>query len=241
MLAARSLAVISDSFVLDLSHMGFVSGVLTAAGFTESEKGAVLSAIGEKNLPELLSICKEKNLSEAMVKRVTGLATVYGPIGDVIEDLGALSVNIETEQALSELTTVYEVLKACGLSDKVQIDFSVVHDMKYYSKIVFRGYINGVPTGVLSGGQYDRLVEKIGKNAKAIGFAVYLDLLERLEKKNDGFDADVAIIYDESAFVCDVMKKAQEIAASGKTVLVKKSEQACRCRETIYITEGGAK
>ena len=38
-----------------------------------------------------------------------------------------------------------------------------------------------MPDRVLSGGQYDRLMEKMGKKSNAVGFAVYLDELERIE------------------------------------------------------------
>ncbi len=239
-LAAKSLGVICDEYVLDISHMGFVSGLLSAAGFSESEKSAVLSAVSEKNLPELTRLCEKKHLSDGMTQRITGLASVYGPISDVIGKLDALSVNTETEQAAKELRAVCKVLELCGLSQKVQIDFSVIHDMKYYNGLVFRGYVNGVPAGVLSGGQYDKLMEKMGKSARAIGFAVYLDLLERLEHKSDRFDADVLLCYEADVPVCEVFRAVEAITNEGKSVLVQQSASAgARCRETVMLTRGG--
>ena len=52
---------------------------------------------------------------------------------------------------------------------------------------------------MLSGGHYDRLMQRMGKRSKAIGFAVYLDLLERLGKKEDAPDFDVLLTYGEDA------------------------------------------
>ena len=52
--------------------------------------------------------------------------------------------------------------------------------MKYYNGIAFKGFVQGVPTGVLSGGQYDNLMLKMDKKNQAIGFAVYLDELSRV-------------------------------------------------------------
>jgi ATP phosphoribosyltransferase regulatory subunit len=52
--------------------------------------------------------------------------------------------------------------------------------MRYYNGVAFQGYVRGVPSGVLSGGQYDRLLKRMGKGGRAIGFACYLDKLERL-------------------------------------------------------------
>ena len=56
-------------------------------------------------------------------------------------------------------------------------------DINYYNGIAFKGFVEGVPTGVLSGGQYGNLMAKMGKKAKAIGFAVYMDELSRLQGK----------------------------------------------------------
>ena len=54
---------------------------------------------------------------------------------------------------------------------------------------IMKGYINGIPSPVLSGGQYDPLMEKMHRRSRAIGFAVYINLLERVagEQKDDGY------------------------------------------------------
>ncbi len=242
MLAAKSLAVVSSDFVLDISHMGYVAGLLSAADFSAKEKAAVLFAVGEKNLPELRAICLEKNLSDEMTGKILGLITVYGPIKEVVRRLEEGCVNEETKKATKELYTLCSVLEQNGLADQVQIDFSVVNDMNYYSGIVFRGYVEGIPSGILSGGQYDKLMEKMGKKSKAIGFAVYLDLLERLEEKGDGFDIDVLLLYDEATPAEVVFAKTQEIISFGKTVLAQQKEpEHLRYREKITLTAGGEK
>ena len=64
---------------------------------------------------------------------------------------------------------------------------------------IFKGFVNGIPDGVLSGGRYDRLMQKMGKSAGAVGFAVYLDLLERFAENTEGYDIDTVILYDEGA------------------------------------------
>ncbi|MBQ6971310.1 MAG: ATP phosphoribosyltransferase regulatory subunit [Synergistaceae bacterium] len=65
-----------------------------------------------------------------------------------------------------------------GLDDpEIRYDISAVTSLAYYSGVVFKGYIEGVPDAVLSGGQYDIA------GASGTGFAVYLDALEGL--RND--------------------------------------------------------
>jgi len=58
------------------------------------------------------------------------------------------------------------------------VDFSVIGDLNYYNGIVFKGFVEGVPSAVLSGGQYDKLMKKMQHSSRAVGFAVYLDMLD---------------------------------------------------------------
>ena len=51
----------------------------------------------------------------------------------------------------------------------------MVHQIDYYTGVVFRGFVEGAGRPVLSGGRYDRLVERFGGRAEATGFAVDVD------------------------------------------------------------------
>lgn len=90
-----------------------------------------------------------------------------------------------------QLCTVLKQMQAKGAEKRLYLDFSIVNDMSYYNGIIFQGFINGISEGILSGGRYDRLLARMGKRGGAIGFAVYLNLLERLEiaKEADKEDA----------------------------------------------------
>lgn len=238
-LAAQSLNLVSSDFCLDISHMGFVSAVLSEAGFNSSEKANVLCAIGEKNLPLLNSICEHKDLSSDIKKAVLGLVNIYGNIETVSEKLKELCINEETKKALEEIESIRDALKCTKLSNKVQIDFSVVNDMNYYNGLVFRGYIEGIPTRVLSGGQYDKLMEKMGKKSKAVGFALYLDLLERLDLSKKEYDADVVIVYNSQTKPSKVFSESQKQIEAGKTVLcLKNIPDALRYKTKIDFTKG---
>ena len=83
-------------------------------------------------------------------------------------------------------------------------------------------------------------MQKMGKTSKALGFAVYLDLLEQLEEPGDGYDVDVLLTYDDSVDVSKVSAKASALTDSGKSVLVVKfAPETLKCREKIVMTEGG--
>ena len=92
---------------------------------------------------------------------------------------------------------------------------------------------------MVSGGQYDRLMARMGKKAKAIGFAVYLDSLEKLLEETEEYDVDVALVYSEDCSMLDVIKTAEEIRESGRSVsTMKKLPQKLKSRETVFLKGG---
>ena len=85
----------------------------------------------------------------------------------------------------AELGRVVAGFTGSNIEDRIQIDFSATADVRYYNGIAFKGFISGIPGSVLSGGQYDALMRKMGRKDRAIGFAVFLDMLERLTEEDD--------------------------------------------------------
>ena len=94
--------------------------------------------------------------------------------------LDGFCVDDATDKAVKEFKTLLTALLEYGVAEKVQVDFSLLGNMKYYNGVAFKGFVEGIPTGVLSGGQYDKLMSAMGKKGKAVGFAVYLDELNKL-------------------------------------------------------------
>ena len=121
---------------------------------------------------------------------------------------------------------------------KIRLDFSVVNDMKYYSGIVFKGFVEGVAEGVLSGGQYDGLMQRMGKKTGAIGFAVYLDLLENMHASKANTDVDVLVLYDANTPLTLLQTTVQQAVKSGKSVSAQTQASGVRCGELIDLRKG---
>ncbi len=224
LLAAKSLECISEDYILDISHMGIVSEVLDEIDVSEKGRKALVKALGEKNIAGISAVCREEGIDESAADFLKMLVNVYGTPTEVIAKFKAIARGEKFDTSIKELENVSSVLTENGCIDKVRIDFSVVNDMSYYSGIVFKGFVNGVPEGVLSGGQYDNLMKKMSRKNGAIGFAVYLDVLERLYDDNHGFDVDAVLIYDETAKLSDINNAVRSITESGETVIAQKSK-----------------
>ena len=96
---------------------------------------------------------------------------------------------------------------------------------------MFKGYVPGIPASVLSGGQYDRLLTHMGKRARAIGFAVYLDQLEDDEQ----WDVDTLLLTGDAA-PGEVLAAAEALPG---TVLALKQEPGERIWKRKAILENG--
>ena len=93
---------------------------------------------------------------------------------------------------------------------------------------------------MLAGGQYDKMMQRMGRKSGAIGFAIYLDLLEQLETANDLNKVDVLLVYNDGVKASSVSAKVKEIIDSGRTVSVQKSvPDRLRYKEIIDMTKGG--
>ncbi len=176
LLALKSLETLSQSFVLDLSHQGFVNALLKEYGITD--KKAVLNALSQKNADELKSLCEEESF-ESLKK----LTLTFDSAKDALKTAEEIAKGDEAKQALAELKSICDSCTSQGYADKINIDFSLSNSTGYYSGVVMRGYILGVAERVLSGGQYDSLLKKMHRKQSALGFAVYLDTLERLKEE----------------------------------------------------------
>ncbi len=219
-LAKASLKTINEAYVLDISHMGLVIGLLDETGLPYDIREEISACIGTKNTPEIEKICKRFGVDPDLYGKLCTLASLYGSVEKVLPKAKTLVVNDTTAAAVNELSELCEVLKASGEQKNINIDFSVVSDMNYYNGITFRGYIENVPGSILSGGRYDNLLRRMGKNAGAVGFAVYLDLLSYLDKNNNDYDVDVLLVYDEKTPASDVLSVANQLISEGKTVRV---------------------
>lgn len=216
-LAAESLRNISEEYVLDISHMGIVSAVIKNMKVDETVEEKLLKCVGEKNISEIDKICQNADVDGTELKALT---MAYGAPEKVIPVLEKLSCNVGGYvEELKDIITELEKTEAGG---RVRIDFSVINDMSYYNGFVFKGFINGIASGVLSGGQYDKLMKKMGRKSKAVGFAVYLDLIERLNESEKEYDIDTMILYDGSEKLCELNNAVSLFAANGQSVMVQR-------------------
>ena len=173
-LAARSLQSISETCVLNITDLDLLAQVMNSSDVPAAKKADLLKCVEEKNEDGL----KKLNLPEKILAILSQLIRACGPAGQVLPTLIGGLKDLCDVSPLEKLAALMDSIEDEKIRDMLQVDFSVVSDINYYNGIVCKGFVEGVPSAVLSGGQYDKLMQKMNHSSSAVGFAVYLDMLD---------------------------------------------------------------
>lgn len=176
LLAKKSLDAISTDNILAISELDLAESLVEYAALSEGAKKKTLTALTSKNERAIVEAIVEDGKDVAVAQLIASLASVMGAPSAVLPSLEKFRVNEKASKAIDTLKEITQSL----VDTEIIIDFSIVGNMKYYNGIAMKGFINGIPESVITGGQYDRLMKTMGRKSNAVGFAVYLDSLDRL-------------------------------------------------------------
>ena len=117
MLAQKSLMSISEDFLLDMSHMRFIEGLLENAGVATEEMGEFLSLFGSKNIPALKDLCSKRGISMDYAEKLSKVASMYLPIKEALSFIEPIVEGDKMKAAYCELRQIYGVMECYGLTD----------------------------------------------------------------------------------------------------------------------------
>ena len=177
-LAARSLDALGAEWVLEVSHMGYLFGLFDALGVPDAARAKLLEKLREKNAHELRAAAGAAGLADAAADILCSVLSLCGSYADTLAKAAALCRNDAMRAAVAELEALAVPLEKAG--GIIRLDMTLAGEMEYYNGLVFQGYLKALPRPLLKGGRYDLLMQKFTPGAGAIGFAVYLDELDRL-------------------------------------------------------------
>ena len=219
-LAAKSLEILDSSYLMDISHIGMLQGALELIDDDKALRDRMMRAVGQKNADEVRRMLAEGLIGDDAADLFISLLGCDGMLTDVLPILDALCANGTMQEAADELRVLSDILGAQGdVISHLRLDFSVVNSMSYYSGLLFQGFVPGTPQSVLSGGQYDKLMRKMGRRADAIGFAVYPDLLQHLPgDRVRPNDADVLLLYAADDRPAALHRAVRELIGQGLSV-----------------------
>lgn len=159
-----------ERFHIELGHVGFFRDLAGRMDMPDEVVEQMRLLIEGKNFAALNDLL-EPYAGQGACAALRRLSRLFGD-GEVLDEAERLAGG---SSALTYLRRLYVELTAAGYGEYIRFDLGLVHQIDYYTGVVFRGYVEGAGDAILSGGRYDKLVEAFGRTAPATGFAVDVD------------------------------------------------------------------
>ncbi len=229
-LAIHSLSVCGDEFRLEIGESSIFRLLVAELGIDTDEADNIQSLIDTKNYPALSDALSAYSGDAAEALRA--LPTLFGG-AEVFETAEKYMITPELKNKLSSLKKTYDALVDSGI-EEIKVDLGLVHKNNYYTGIIFRGFVEGYGSPVLSGGRYDNLIGDFGRDVPAVGFAVNVDAAAKMQLKSMGEDtklitpADV-LVYAVKDYEVNGLMHCSRLIKEGFTVF-----------NSVFANEGDA-
>lgn len=160
----------ADNFRIELGHAEIYKALIEALGVDAATAESIRRLIENKSFAALGDVLTPyHNRPEA--KALYAMPQLFGGI-EVLDEVEVLTGNVRVLGAIAYLRRLYAALDEAGFGGSVMIDLGLVHEMDYYTGIMFRGYCGGAGAAILAGGRYNALCAKFGKDMPAGGFGI---------------------------------------------------------------------
>ena len=207
-LAKEILSEINDTYHIDLSHSGILDKLFNLGTFTKEEKEIILAHISKREKSDLEKFLGKNDSKVEIKESLVKLLSLNGSYEKVMEEFKKDKFLNTFEDIIEDLSEFKDYLDVYGI--KVDLDFSLSSNLKYYTGIIFKGYVPNIAEAVLTGGRYDKLSKTFGKDMGAIGFGV--NLTEILQGFEEGNRPRGAIVFyeDQDKALIEVIKNLRE-------------------------------
>ena len=207
-------------FQVSIGEVEYFKGICRHAGLDNETEMALRDYISEKNFFAAEELMMEKGISERDREAILQVREFY-EVEKTLTKAKELAPNEMSRSAIARLEELYELLKKYGVEDYVSFDLGMLSKFHYYTGVIFKAYTYGVGDAIVTGGRYDTLLGRFGKEAAAIGFMVIVDdLMEALFRQ--GIEVEVVenkqiLYYDENNY-SEMLSKAIELRKQGVCV-----------------------
>ena len=175
-LALSTLSVFNEKFVLAISDVNIIVKLIKLLDLSDLGFQKLLELIRSKNIDEINGLLKsEKVESEKASLFLSFLQLDELTIDSCIKEGSRICSRLGASDEFDVFCKFVDRFKKTEYFSNIQIDFSQIGDVNYYSGVCFNGFVPEIGEVVLKGGQYDHILSKLSKSGNAIGFAVYLD------------------------------------------------------------------
>lgn len=197
------------NFQIDLGQVEFFKGLVEQAGLSDDESDEVRAHINDKDFIAVQTVLSRLSIDDYTKNIFLDLPTMFGGIEIIDRLLSDEKLNSRSKDALLNLKEVYSHLKAKKLDGYISFDLGMVQNIDYYTGIILRGFTYGVAFPVCSGGRYDNLLSKFGRDLPATGVAIGIERLMAALGDESGADTESEDSVRESEYVTVALAKGR--------------------------------
>ena len=174
-------AIGAKNYTLEIGSGDFFRRAAEECGISKEDTKTLADLIDRKEIPALKQFVASLQLNQEAANFFEQLPFLAGK--DALVKAEKLCFAYSLKEEAGSLLELKAKLEELGYGEVISFDLGKVPHLDYYTGIIFEGYIEGFGSSVLSGGRYDGLLNKLGRDLPAIGFGVKLDyLLETFEE-----------------------------------------------------------
>ena len=166
-----------DDVVARVNDRRVVAGALGVLGVTGDQIADVYAALDKfqkiSSAEKFTALLRDAGVPTDSIHELTtlcdGSTTIFDWFGPHLGE-----VDETTRDALSDFEKYLGLLHENGLGDLIEVDFSIVRGLAYYTGIVFELYDRkGKERAICGGGRYDELIASLGgPDMPALGFGM---------------------------------------------------------------------
>lgn len=209
----RSFGV--KDYTLEIGNSDFFREAAGDAGLNAEQAGILADLTDRKSMVDLQEFLESVNLDAQKIAFFMHLPLLSGG-REVLKEARVFCYSDALAKEIGRLEDLDDVLRELGQADHISYDLGKVPHLDYYTGIIFEGWVGGVGTSVLSGGRYDDLLKKFGRDLPACGFGVKADeLLDVLPKE----EVKTRVLLYPRGQIRAALKMAAELRRSGPVAL----------------------
>ena len=207
-------------FKIAVTQVEFVRGLLEQLRLPHEAERRVQVALHRKDSSALDALMDECRLERSARDMLLTLPNLFGG-AEVFREARRLVNNPRSDQALTNLQTVHDMLKVYGLEAFVLLDLSEIRGFDYYTGVVFEGFTSNLGYEICGGGRYDHLIGRFGEECPSTGFAIDIEKLQMALERQGTLRSPVQVdflIMDFKPDKRDALRIAKELRRRGYRV-----------------------
>jgi len=202
-------------YTFEIGNSDIFKQACSLVNVDENDRNILADLIDRKSMIDLKIFLSGKGFEKKVSGFFQALPLANGE--NALSESRKICFDEKLSDVIDQLEKLQRNLLMLKPNASISFDLGKVPHLNYYTGIIFEAFIPGVGTSILSGGRYDTLLQKLGRDLPACGFGIKLDYL--LDKEQLKKDANRKLFYPADRIV-EALIYAEKLRKDGPVELL---------------------